>query len=301
MTDPTPLAAAPRHPKSVVFFGTPVDAVPALQALVGAGFEVPLVVSPPDRRRGRGSALSPSPVKAAALKLGLPVTSEVADALDVGADIGVVVAYGHLIRRPMLEQLPMLNIHFSLLPRWRGAAPVERALLSGDAETGVCLMGLEVGLDTGPVYARATTPIGPTDRVSDLRERLAIMGAELLVEQLTVGLSEPEPQEGEATHATKIESADREIDWSADAVMIDRQVRLGGAWTLFRGKRFKIHAAELLAVDAGPTPGTVDDLVVATGRGSLRLVSVQPEGKPRQDATDWARGARLTTNDRFGS
>src|SRR6478609_10300108 len=150
---------APRHPHRLVFLGTPAMAIEPLQALHAAGFEIPLVVSRADAKRGRGGALVASPVKQAALDLGLPVTDRIDDALDVGADLGVVVAYGRIIRPHVLDALAMINIHFSLLPRWRGAAPVERAILSGDDVTVVCVMAVEEGLDTGGTYAVAEVPI----------------------------------------------------------------------------------------------------------------------------------------------
>ncbi|HWD09386.1 MAG TPA: methionyl-tRNA formyltransferase, partial [Actinomycetota bacterium] len=157
-----PLAQAPvGRPGRLAFLGTPDVASLALSGLVGAGFEVACVVTRADKRRGRGTAPEPSPVKARATELGLPVTEGVFDVVGAGVDLGVVVAYGQLIRRPVLEAVPMVNVHFSLLPRWRGAAPVERAILAGDAETGVCLMAVEEGLDTGGVYGKVTTPIGP--------------------------------------------------------------------------------------------------------------------------------------------
>ena len=146
-------------------------AVPPLRALVAGGWDVAAVVTRADARRGRGSGLSPSPVKAAAEELGLPVVHRVEEVLDLDADLGVVVAYGALVRRPVLERLPMVNLHFSLLPRWRGAAPVERALLAGDRETGVCLMQLEEGLDTGPVFACRTVAIGARTTAAELRSR----------------------------------------------------------------------------------------------------------------------------------
>ncbi len=302
MSEPLPLAEPPARPQRVVFLGTPDDAVPSLRSLVDAGVDVALVVSGPDRRRGRRSSPTPTPVKAAALELGLPVTTEVADALDVDADLGIVVAFGQLIRRPVLELLPMLNVHFSLLPRWRGAAPVERAILAGDTETGVCIMGLEVGLDTGPVYSRAVTPIGADDTAAELRERLAVLGAELLVDTLRAGLGEPAPQEGEATHAAKFDTLDRKIDWSAPAVDVHRLVRIGGAWTMFDGKRVKVHE---IAVHDGPPandsgPGDFDDAVVTTGEGSVVLRTVQPEGKPRMDAAAWQLGLRVDAPRTFG-
>ena len=159
-----------------------MSAVP-LRTLVEAGHEVALVVSQPDRRRGRGGQTSPSPVKQAALDLGLAVTDAVDDALGVGADLGVVVAFGRLIKPHVLAALPMVNLHFSLLPRWRGAAPVERAILAGDERTGVDLMVVEEGLDTGGVYDRVEVAIGPDETADELRARLATLGADLLVDQ----------------------------------------------------------------------------------------------------------------------
>ncbi len=160
----------------LVFLGTPDAAVAPLRGLVQAGHHVNLVVSRPDRRRGRNAELSPSPVKAAALELGLAVTEQVDDALVAGADLGVVVAYGRLIKPHVLAALPMVNLHFSLLPRWRGAAPVQRAILAGDRETGVCLMALEEGLDTGGIYAEERVTIGPEETAADLRTRLVGIG-----------------------------------------------------------------------------------------------------------------------------
>jgi methionyl-tRNA formyltransferase len=191
------LAEAPAHPRRIVFLGTPETAVPPLRALVEAGFEVPLVVSRADTRRGRGSGTQPSPVKAAAEELGIPVTDAVDDVLDVGADLGVVVAYGRIIKPHVLARLPMINLHFSLLPRWRGAAPVERAILAGDERTGVDLMVVEEGLDTGGVYDRAELGIGPDETADELRARLVAAGVPLLVGNLQRGLGAPTPQTGE--------------------------------------------------------------------------------------------------------
>jgi methionyl-tRNA formyltransferase len=269
-----------------------------LLALVEAGFEVALVVSQPDKKRGRGGQLSPSPVKAAALELGLPVTDRVDDVLDLGADLGVVVAYGKLIKPHVLERLPMVNLHFSLLPRWRGAAPVERALLAGDAETGVDLMELEEGLDTGGIYAEARVAIGPEETADELRARLVAVGTDLLVANLTAGLGSPRPQEGEPTYAAKIDPAELELRWDRPAVELHRLVRLGRAWTTFRGKRLKVLAARLAPTDAGP--GLLDGVVVGTGDGGLELVSVQPEGKGPQDASAWRNGARPEAGERLG-
>ena len=154
---------------------------------MGAGHDIALVVTQPDRRRARGAGLLPTPVKAAALELGLAVTDRVDDALDAGAELGVVVAFGRLIKPHVLAKLPMVNLHFSLLPRWRGAAPVERAILAGDTETGVCLMALEEGLDTGPVYACQRVTIGPEETAEELRDRLVEIGTAMLVERLAEG------------------------------------------------------------------------------------------------------------------
>ena len=160
------MTAAPRRPRRLVYLGTPDLAVPPLRALHAEGFDIALVVTRADKRRGRGGTLVPSPVKAAAIELGIPVTANVDDVLDAGADLGVVVAFGRIIKPHVLEAVPMVNLHFSLLPRWRGAAPVERAILAGDAETGVCVMAVEEGLDTGGVYRSATVPIGPDDTLA---------------------------------------------------------------------------------------------------------------------------------------
>ena len=276
-------------------------AVAPLQALVADGHEVALVVSHPDRRRGRGGHLVPSPVKAAATELGLPVTERVDDAVDAGAELGVVVAYGRLIRPHVLAALPMINVHFSLLPRWRGAAPVERAILAGDETTGVCIMALEEGLDTGPVYACEEVPIGPEDTADELRALLTDRGTALLVGLLRAGLPEPRPQSGEATYAAKLEPVEHHLDWSRPARHLHRVVRLGQAWTTFRGQRFKVRRARLSGAATAPGPGVLDPatLVVGTGDGGLELVEVQPEGRPPQAASAWRNGARLRPGERF--
>jgi methionyl-tRNA formyltransferase len=277
----------------LVYLGTPEMAVPPLRALVDAGFDVALVVTRVDKRRGRGPDLTASPVKAAAVELGLPVSHGVDDVLAVDADLGVVVAFGQLIKPHVLAKLPMVNLHFSLLPRWRGAAPVERALLAGDTETGVCLMQLEEGLDTGPVYATVRVPIGPNSTAAELRKELVEVGTGLLVQRLQAGLGTPVPQTGEATYAAKLRSEELQIDWSRPPADIDRLVRLGGAWTSLHGKRLKIVAAEL--VDAVPGDELVGDRV-----GGLRLTIVQPEGKAPMPFDSFARGARLVESERLG-
>jgi len=267
---------------------------------VEAGHEVALVVSRPDRKRGRGGALLPSPVKAAALELGLPVTDLVDDVLDARAELGVVVAYGRLIKPHVLAVLPMVNLHFSMLPRWRGAAPVERAILAGDAVTGVCVMALEEGLDTGPVYACEERAIGEEETLHEVRVALTQTGTRMLVELLESGLPEPRPQDGEPTYAAKIEPEEHHLDWTRPAVELQRVVRLGSAWTTFRDRRLRVSQARV-APASDLAPGVLDAvaLLVGTGAGALELVEVQPEGKGRQPATSWRNGARVQPGDRL--
>jgi len=268
---------------------------------VAEGHDVALVVSQPDRKRGRGGAVVPSPVKAAAIELGIPVTDRVDDAIDAGAELGVVVAFGRLIRPHVLAALPMVNVHFSLLPRWRGAAPVERAVLAGDTETGVCLMALEEGLDTGPVYECVPIEIGPEETAEELRGRLVEVGTELLVRRLRDGLGEPHPQEGEPTYASKIEPEEHQIDWSRPAPELYRVVRLGQAWTTFRGRRLKVRRARLAPDISALGTGELAGVLVGTGDGALELVEVQPEGKAPQPASAWRHGARPQPGERLGA
>lgn len=270
----------------IVFFGTPDDAVPALRALA-AVHDVAFVVTQPDRRRARRGSATPSPVKAVATELGLDVETparagEITDDVRTsGAELGVVVAYGQLLPADLLGATPsgFVNLHFSLLPRWRGAAPVERAILAGDSETGVCVMAMDEGLDTGDVYARRVTTIGAHETAGELRARLVEEGADLLVATLPeVPVTTPEPQEGEPTHAAKLDPGEFELDWSRPAAELDRVVRAGnprpGAWTtLTDDTRLKVLRAEV-----------VDD--------ALRLLEVQPEGKRPMSADAWERGLR---------
>jgi methionyl-tRNA formyltransferase len=244
-------------------------------------------------------------VKAAAVELGLPVTDKLPDALEAGAELGVVVAYGRIIPAALLEEMPMVNLHFSLLPRWRGAAPVERAILAGDTETGVCLMKVEEGLDTGPVYARRVVALGDDVDLETLRLRLVDVGSDLLVEYLAggaAGLPVPEAQHGEPTIAHKLTAEDRHLHWEEAAVQLHRVVRLGGAWTTFRHLRLVIRKAWPDDDGTGPgPPGTLVGTAVITGRGALHLEEVQPEGRTPMAAGDWARGARPAQNERLGS
>ncbi len=310
-----PLPAPPAHPRRLVYLGSPELAVAPLRALVEAGFEVLLVVSREDRRRGRGAALSPSPVKAAALEMGLAVTDDPDDVLEVAADLGVVVAYGRIIKSPLLAHLPFVNLHFSLLPRWRGAAPVERAMLAGDAQTGVCLMALEEGLDTGGVYRSAEVEIGPEDTVEVLRNRLVLLGTDLLLDALRLGFTVPTPQQGDAVYAAKIGPAELQLDWPRSARELLRTVRVGRAWTTFRGRRLLVHDAALavgplggsdvapdsaLAVVPGTLANVAGAVLVSTGQGWLALRELQPEGRSRLDALAWRHGAQPTAGEKLG-
>lgn len=284
-----------------MYFGTPDLAVPPLHALADAGFEIALVVTRADKRRGRRAAATPSPVKHAALERGLTVTDEPDDALAVGADLGVVVAYGRMIRPHLLDALPMVNLHFSLLPRWRGAAPVERAILAGDDRTGVCVMAVEEALDTGGVYARATVGIRRESTLTDLRIQLVGVGTRLLVDSLVAGLGVPEPQTGDVTYADKLTADDLRLDWGRPADELHRVVRVGGAWTMFRGARLKVATAELIEGETGAgRPGELHGSNVTTGSGVLGLLDVQPEGKGVMPFSAWANGARPQPGEALG-
>ena len=289
---------APTHPRRLVFCGTPEIAVPTLRALHEAGFELPLVVTRADKRRRRRGEPEPSPVKRAAQELGLAVTDRMDDALRVDAHLGVVVAYGRIIGAHVLDALPMVNLHFSLLPRWRGAAPVERAILAGDQRTGACVMAVDEGLDTGPVYRCVELDIDAEETVDQLRGRLVDAGTTLVLQLLAEGLDEPRPQEGEPTYADKLGPDDLRLDWARPSAELARLVRVGGAWTTFRDRRLKVHSA--VAVDEPPrAPGELVGVVVSTADGALRLVEVQAEGRDRQASLDWCRGARPRPGERM--
>lgn len=298
----------------LVFLGSPPDAVPMLEALVDAGHDVALVVTQPDRRHRRRADPEPTPVREAAERLGLTVltperSSEVVDDVESsGATLGVAVAFGQLLPPALLDALPdgYVNVHFSLLPAWRGAAPVERSLLAGDAETGVSLMRIEEGLDSGPVYARAATPINDTDTAGDLHERLVDLGTRLLLENLeSVPTTEPEAQSGDASYAEKLATAEFELDWSAPAAELHRRVRAGnprpGAWTTDSGDRLKIWRASVLDGSDADEPGTLRrDGTVVTGDGLLELHEVQPENRRVLEVSAWLAGRR-SDRDRLGS
>jgi methionyl-tRNA formyltransferase len=226
------------------------------------------------------------------------VTSRVLDVVDAGVELGVVVAFGRLVKPEVLARVPMVNVHFSLLPRWRGAAPVERAILAGDRETGVAIMQLEEGLDTGPVYAMESVAIGDEETAGELRDRLVELGTTMLVRALADGLTEPTPQTGEPTYAAKIDPAELRIDWSRPADELHRLIRIGLAHTSFRGHRLRVHRARRSA--GALAPGELDGVRVGTGTGALELIEVQPEGKARQPASAWRNGARIQPGERLG-
>jgi methionyl-tRNA formyltransferase len=282
----------------IAFAGTPAFAVPALRGLVAAGATVPLVLTQPDRPAGRGRQLTASPVKNLALELGLPLaqpaTLRAPTELPSGErpDLMVVVAYGLKLPRSWLEwpRRGCINLHASLLPRWRGAAPIQRAVLAGDAETGISVMQMDAGLDTGPVHLERATRIGARETAGELHDRLAALAAEALLEALPRvldGTSAPTPQDdSRATLAPKIAKSEAALDWRAPAVRLERQVRAFCPWPvaeahLTDGRRLRVFAAEALAGPVDSTPGTIvaagrHGIDVATGDGVLRLRKIQP-------------------------
>lgn len=280
--------------RRIVFLGSPTAAVTVLEALHRAGHEIALVVTRPDVRRGRGSAHVPTAVKSWAIEHHLEVTDDlrrVAQFAD-GETLGVVVAYGRIIPPDLLEKMPMVNVHFSLLPRWRGAAPVERAILEGDSTTGVCIMDVAEGLDTGDVYTCAATDIDTSDTTATLTDRLAHMGAELLVEVLRTDLASAVPQSGDPTYARKIDKSEHLIDWTATADYVHRKVRALAAVTFVNGKRLRI--LECGVTDDAREIGVVDDGGhVGCASGSVTLVRVQPEGRSPMSFREWANGSHL--------
>ncbi len=292
----------------LIFMGTPEFSVPVLDALVQAGHEVAAVYSQPPRPAGRGNKDRPSPVQSRAEALGLtrrhPASLKdpqaQADVAALGADLAVVVAYGLILPRTILDApgRGCLNIHASLLPRWRGAAPIHRAIMAGDTRTGVCIMQMEAGLDTGPVLLCRDTPIGADETTGALHDRLSAMGARAIVEALAT-LDDLTPQaqpEAGITYAAKIDKSEAKLDWTAKAPHIIRHV-LGlspfpGAWTMASGRRVKVLDARL--ADGSGTPGEVlGGPIVACGDGAIELLRVQPEGKGAMAAHDWLLGARM--------
>lgn len=295
----------------IVFFGTPAFAVPSLEALLAEGAQVVGVVTQPDKPQGRSrSHLVPPPIKQVAEARGLPVLQPEKPSGDVflaalkhwQPELGVVVAYGHVIRAPVLG-LPtrgMINVHASLLPHLRGAAPINWAILRGDDTTGITIMKMDEGLDSGPILHQAATLIGPDETAGQLTERLARLGAETLIESLALlrlGRLTPRPQDASlATYAPKINREVTRVNWANDAAAITRRIRAfdptPGAWTTLGGLEVKLFDAH--PRPASGSPGTVldagDTLTVAAGSGSVEIGTVQPAGKPRMEAAAWTRG-----------
>ena len=304
----------------VVFFGTPAFAVPSLRALVAEGIEVHGVVTQPDRPHGRSrSVLVPPPVKDAALELGLPLQQPERPRGDVflawlrrlAPDLGVVVAYGHLIRPEILAvpALGMINVHASLLPRHRGASPIAAAIIAGDETTGVSIMQMDAGMDTGPVLLQSPTPIAPFDTTGSLTERLAALGAKALIEalnQLEQDGHHPVAQDdSRATLAPKLDRESARLRWEAGSQLVSRRIRAydpaPGAWTTFEGIEVKCFGPTIVSEPAEPglVVGSEPALIVGTGDQSVAVAEVQPAGKRRMPATEWTRGRGARPGHRF--
>jgi methionyl-tRNA formyltransferase len=306
----------------LVFAGTPAVALPSLDALLESHHEVVAVVTRPDTPAGRGRRLTASPVAERARERGISVLAParagdegfLQQLAELAPDACPVVAYGALLPKAALAipRIGWVNLHFSLLPAWRGAAPVQRAILAGDELTGASTFLIEEGMDTGPVFGVVTEPIGSDDTSGDLLGRLAISGARLLRETMD-GLAEgrlvavPQPADG-VSYAAKLTTDDVRVDWAAPAQHVDRLVRAAtpapGAWTTFRGRRLKLGPVRLVG-EPDLAPGVLRDLgpggvLVGTATGPVALTTVQPEGKPAMDAAAWARGVRLTADDVLG-
>ncbi|NOD36377.1 MULTISPECIES: methionyl-tRNA formyltransferase [unclassified Ruegeria] len=301
----------------VIFMGTPDFSVPVLDALVEAGHEIAAVYCQPPRPAGRGKKDRPTPVHARAEALGLlvrhPVSLKSAEEQDafaaLNADVAVVVAYGLILPQTVLDapKHGCLNIHASLLPRWRGAAPIHRAIMSGDAETGICIMQMEAGLDTGPVLLRQATEIESEETTAQLHDRLSILGAVLIVDALAKLpdlVPDPQPESG-VTYAAKIDKSEARIDWSRPSVEVDRKIRglspFPGAWTEMDGERIKLLASRLAEGHGAPGEVLNQDLHVACGQGAVELLRLQRAGKGAQDRETFLRGWAIPTGARLSS
>ncbi|WP_338551112.1 methionyl-tRNA formyltransferase [Roseovarius phycicola] len=299
----------------IVFMGTPDFSVPVLDALLDAGHEIAAVYCQPPRPAGRGKKDRPSPVQARAEALGLDVRHPVnlkdeaaqAEFAALNADVAVVVAYGLILPQAILDAPTRgcLNIHASLLPRWRGAAPIHRAIMAGDTETGVCIMQMEAGLDTGPVFLRKTTAIGAEETTGELHNRLADIGAAAIVEALeNLDKLNPEPQaESGATYADKIDKAEARTDWAWRAAEVDRHIRglspFPGAWCDINGQRLKFLASRVASGCGAPGEILDDALTVACGQGAVEILRLQRAGKGPQDRDTFLRGFPLPKGTRL--
>ncbi|MGK7752583.1 MULTISPECIES: methionyl-tRNA formyltransferase [unclassified Roseovarius] len=299
----------------LIFMGTPEFSVPALDALVAAGHEIAAVYCQPPRPAGRGKKDRPSPVQARAEALGLRVrhpvslkgVDEQAEFAALEADAAVIVAYGLILPQAILDspRQGCLNIHASLLPRWRGAAPIHRAIMAGDDRTGVCIMQMEAGLDTGPVLLRRETSIGAEETTGALHDRLSRMGADAITEalaRLKELTPEPQPEDG-VTYADKIDKAEARIDWTRPAEKIDRQIRglspFPGAWIDHDGTRIKFLASRIGAGSGAPGEVLDDTLTIACGTGAIRVLRLQKAGRGPQATADFLRGIALTRGTRL--
>lgn len=303
---------------NIIFAGTPEFAAVGLRDIVAAGHHVSLVLTQPDRPAGRGMALQASPVKRLAQELSIPVFQPAslkdaavqAQLAEVGAEVMVVAAYGLILPQAVLDlpRLGCLNIHASLLPRWRGAAPIQRAILAGDSETGVCIMQMEAGLDTGPVLARGVVPIGVEETAGGLHDRLAMLGANLTVDVLArLPLpAEPQPLEG-VTYAAKLDKAEARIAWERPARELDRLIRafnpFPGAQAMWGETGVKIWQARQEAGEG--TPGEIlaadkQGILVACGEGALRILELQKAGGKRLPVAQFMAGQSLARGDRLG-
>ena len=293
----------------LIFMGSPAFSVPVLEALVAAGHEIVAVYTQPPRPAGRGKKQRPCPVHARALALKLDVRhpaslkekEEQAAFSELQADAAVVVAYGLLLPQELLDAPAhgCLNIHASLLPRWRGAAPIHRAIMAGDRETGICIMQMEAGLDTGPVLYQETISIAPDETTAALHDRLSDLGARSIVQSLKdLSQLQARPQSSVGIcYAQKIDKSEAQIDWSLPAEILDRQIRglspFPGAWAMLRGERVKFLGSALISCEQPlASAGTVldDDLGIACGSGALRITRLQRAGKSAQSSADFLRG-----------
>ena len=300
----------------VVFMGTPEFSVPVLDSLVEAGHDVIAVYCQPPRRAGRGKKERPTPVHARAMELGLsvrhPASLRNAEAQSefaaLNADVAVVVAYGLILPQAILDapKRGCLNIHASLLPRWRGAAPIHRAIMAGDTETGICIMQMDSGLDTGAVLLQEATDIGASETTGELHDRLSDMGARLIVEalgQLDTLTPEPQPDHG-VTYAQKIDKSEAAVDWTRPAAEVDRQIRglspVPGAWTMIGDERVKLLGSRVSVANGLAGTALDDSFLIACGDGAVTITRAQRAGKGAQDADVFLRGMPVPKGTKVG-